>query len=201
LDRLQGVQLLVALASSAKSIIMIAFFFTMPMRRTIPMSATMSNSIPQTHQREQRAHAGRGQRREDGDGVDVALVEDAEHDVDGDQRGEHEDRLVASAVAELLRRALEAGVQAPGQPIVGSPADGRRPRAERVARRHVEESVTEGNWPWWFTVSGAVGSTRCTTPRAGTRRPALAHVDAVERVGPLASSGSPRGCTGRGSAG
>ena len=35
-------------ATSAKSIIMIAFFFTMPMRRTMPISATMSNSIPHT---------------------------------------------------------------------------------------------------------------------------------------------------------
>ena len=33
-------------ASSAKSIIMIAFFFTMPMRSTMPMSATMPRSWP-----------------------------------------------------------------------------------------------------------------------------------------------------------
>ncbi len=35
-------------ATSAKSIIMIAFFFTIPIRSTIPISATMSNSILQS---------------------------------------------------------------------------------------------------------------------------------------------------------
>ena len=35
-------------ASSAKSIIMIAFFFTMPMSSTMPMSATMPRSLPVT---------------------------------------------------------------------------------------------------------------------------------------------------------
>ena len=35
-------------ASSAKSIIMIAFFFTMPMSRTMPMSAMTLNSVRQT---------------------------------------------------------------------------------------------------------------------------------------------------------
>ena len=35
-------------ASSAKSIIMIAFFFTMPMRRTMPMSAMTLKSVRHT---------------------------------------------------------------------------------------------------------------------------------------------------------
>ncbi len=33
-------------ATMAKSTIMIAFFFTMPMRRIIPMNATMLRSVP-----------------------------------------------------------------------------------------------------------------------------------------------------------
>ena len=48
------------------------------------------------HQREQRADAGRRQRREDRDRVDVALIEHAEHDVDRHQGGQDEERLVAS---------------------------------------------------------------------------------------------------------
>ena len=62
------------------------------------------------HQRQKRAHAGRGQRGDDGDGVDVALVEHAQHDVDGDQRGQDQERLVGQRGLEGRGRALEAGV-------------------------------------------------------------------------------------------
>ena len=41
-------------------------------------------------QSEQRAHAGRWQRGQDGDGVDVAFVQHAQDDVHGDQRGQDE---------------------------------------------------------------------------------------------------------------
>ena len=57
-------------ASSAKSIIMMAFFFTMPISRMMPMSAMTSNSVLVTQQRQQRADAGRRQRREDRDRMD-----------------------------------------------------------------------------------------------------------------------------------
>src|ERR1035438_470927 len=43
---------------------------------------------------EDGAHAGRRQRGENGEGMDQALIEDAEDDVDGDQRSEDEIRLV-----------------------------------------------------------------------------------------------------------
>ncbi len=75
----------------AKSIIMIAFFFTMPMSRMIPMSAMTLNSVSKTQERQQRADAGGRQGREDGDGVDQALVEDPEDDVDGEERRQDED--------------------------------------------------------------------------------------------------------------
>ena len=61
-------------------------------------------------QREDGADAGGGQRGEDGDGMDVALIEHAQHDVDGDERGEDEDRLVGQRCFECLGGALEAGV-------------------------------------------------------------------------------------------
>ena len=41
-----------------------------------------------------RAHAGGRQRRENRDRVDVAFVENAQHDVDGDERGQNQHRLV-----------------------------------------------------------------------------------------------------------
>ena len=80
-------------ASSAKSIIMIAFFLTMPISRMMPMSDTMREIVAASASGQQRAHAGRRQCGEDRDGVDVALVEHAEHDVDGDERGQ--DRATA----------------------------------------------------------------------------------------------------------
>ena len=98
-------------ASSAKSIIMMAFFFTMPISRMMPMSAMTLKSIVEEHQRQQRADAGRGQRGKNRDGVDVALVEHAEHDVNGDERGQDQHRLVGQRGLKGLRRALEA---APG---------------------------------------------------------------------------------------
>jgi len=47
--------------------------------------------------------------------MDVALVEDAEDDVDGDQRGEDEQRLVGERGLEDLRGALEALAYAGGE--------------------------------------------------------------------------------------
>ena len=78
----------------------------------MPISAITLNSMRVKMQRKQSAHAGRGQRGDDGDGVDVALVEHAEHDVDGDERGEDEQRLVGQRGLKCGRRSLEAGVDA-----------------------------------------------------------------------------------------
>ena len=59
-----------------------------------------------------RADAGRGQRGEDGDGVDVAFVEHAQHDVDGDERGEDQQRLVGERALKGGGGSLEAGIDA-----------------------------------------------------------------------------------------
>ena len=60
------------------------------------------------HQGQQRAHAGRRQRRKDRHRMDVALVEHAQHDIDGDDGGEDQQQLVAERRLEGERRALEA---------------------------------------------------------------------------------------------
>ncbi len=62
--------------------------------------------------REQRAHAGGRQRGENRDGVNEALVQHAEHDVDGDQRGEDQQRFVGERILERGGGALEAGLHA-----------------------------------------------------------------------------------------
>ena len=51
-------------------------------------------------QHQQRPDAGRGQRREDGQRMDVALVEHSQNDVDHDQRREDQVRLGLRASSE-----------------------------------------------------------------------------------------------------
>ena len=48
---------------------------------------------PAEQQREQRADAGGGERRENRQGVDVTFIQHAEHDVDGHERGQNQQRL------------------------------------------------------------------------------------------------------------
>ena len=75
---------------------MMAFFFTMPISRMMPISAMTFSSHVEEQQGQQRAGACRGQRRQNGDGMNVALVQHAQHDVDGHQGGEDQDRLEES---------------------------------------------------------------------------------------------------------
>ena len=68
----------------------------------MPISAMTLRSVAAEQQREQGAHAGRGQGGENGDRMNVAFVEHAEHDVDGDERGEDQQRLVGERSLEGL---------------------------------------------------------------------------------------------------
>ena len=69
---------------------------------------------PADHQGQQRAHSRRGQGGEDGQRVHVALVEHAEHDVDGEQRRQDQHRLVGQRLLEHLGGALETAVHVDG---------------------------------------------------------------------------------------
>src|SRR5437868_6384720 len=66
-------------------------------------------------QRQQRAHARRRQRREDGHGMDVALVEHAQHDVHRDDGGEDEEQRIEQRRAVGERRSLEVHAHRRGQ--------------------------------------------------------------------------------------
>ena len=46
------------------------------------------------HQRQQRADSGGRQRREDGERMDEALIEHAQHDIDGDDRRQDQEKLI-----------------------------------------------------------------------------------------------------------
>ena len=97
-------------ASSAKSIIMMAFFFTMPISRMMPIRAMTLKSLPRNQQRQNCAHAGRGQRRENRDRMNVAFVQHAQHDIHRDDRRQNQPGLVRQRIAERLRRCPESCV-------------------------------------------------------------------------------------------
>ena len=78
-----------------------------------------------------RADAGRWQRREDGDRVDIALVEQAEHDIDGDNGGEDQPGLAGERFGKLRR-------------IAGIDADDARGHADfRLERLHGIDGIPE----------------------------------------------------------
>ena len=72
--------------------------------------------------------------------MDVALVENAEHDIDRDQRGQDEQRLVGERRLEGLGGALEARADARRQADV---ARGALDRGDRVAERDAGKSPDE----------------------------------------------------------
>ena len=60
------------------------------------------------------ADAGGRKRGENRDGVNVALVEHAENNVNGDERGQNQDGLVGERIEEGRRRALKCRLDAGG---------------------------------------------------------------------------------------
>ena len=100
-------------------------------------------------QREDRADARRGQRGQDRDRVDEALVEHAEDDVDGDEGGEDQQRLIGERGLERERRALEARRgRTAGSPISRSaPWMAATASLERHAEGEVERERDGGELP------------------------------------------------------
>ena len=65
---------------------MMAFFFTMPIKRMMPIKAIMLNSVLNSSNASNAPTPADGNVDRIVNRMDVALVEDAEHDIDGDQR-------------------------------------------------------------------------------------------------------------------
>ena len=103
-------------ACSAKSTSMMPFFLTMPISSKMPMKAITVNSAPIQLQRQQGADARRGQGRDDRDRMNVALVENAEDDVDREQRGQDDQPHAArrSCGNPRRRRRRRCAVRAAG---------------------------------------------------------------------------------------
>ena len=66
-------------------------------------------------QRENCADTGRGQRGENREGMNVALVEHSEHDVNGDDGGQNEPGLARKRIVKGSRGSLKTGIDAAGQ--------------------------------------------------------------------------------------
>ena len=64
---------------------MMAFFFTMPMSRMMPISEITCQIHAEKQECQKRARACRWQCGKDGDGMDVTFVENSENDVDREQ--------------------------------------------------------------------------------------------------------------------
>ena len=73
---------------------MIAFFFTMPISRIMPISATTLKFGPVIISARIAPDARRRQRRKNGDRVNVALIKNAEDDINRDECRENQQRLV-----------------------------------------------------------------------------------------------------------
>ena len=167
---------------------MMPFFFTMPISRMMAMMPITLRSWPASLQRQQRAHARRGQGREDGQRVDEALIEHAQDDIDGDQRRGDQDRLVGQRLLEGLRGALERA----GQASAARPASSRASSTALVAwlsatpGARLNDRVAAGNSPWWLMVRLLVRvgidlhEQRQRHGLAGDRRQ---DIDRVEEVG------------------
>ena len=102
------------------------------------------------HEREDRAHTGRRQRGQNRDGVNVALVQHAQHDVHRDDGGQNQPAFVG-------QRSLESRALCPGKLpwTLGGKSDlalGLLDSRHRLAQRsapapRLNEMVTAGNCP------------------------------------------------------
>jgi len=72
------------------------------MSRITPISAMMVKVLAGGEQRQQRPHARGGERGQNGQRVHETLIENAEHQVHGDECRQDEQRLIAERVLERL---------------------------------------------------------------------------------------------------
>ena len=71
-----------------------------------------SEIVAGKHESQDRAHARGGQRGENRNGMDVALVQNSQHDVHRDNGGENQEGLAGKRILKCGRRSLKCGVNA-----------------------------------------------------------------------------------------
>ncbi len=90
------------------------------------MTAMRLSSVPLRQQGDERPHPGRRQGGENGDGVDVALIQYPQYDVNRQQRRQDQVRFVGQGRLEGLGRSQETPPDAGRQPhLPGGGFDGR----------------------------------------------------------------------------
>ena len=123
-------------ASTAKSIIMIAFFFTRPMSMITPDIRVHAEILAEDQQREKRSNGSERKAGENRQRVDVALVQDAQHDVDHEDRHDQQGQQAALRLRKGLRVAGEDAGHVAGQRVS-------RLTRHRVDRRAERDAGTE----------------------------------------------------------
>ena len=127
---------------------MIAFFFTMPISRIRPTKPYRFSSSPKSIKRSERAKARRGESREDGDGVDEALVKNAQDQVDDKHRDDQQHVRGPSTTAETPARSPGTSGLLSGQAELRAASSICRRRRQAQRRGLVlKEMFTAGNCP------------------------------------------------------
>ncbi len=154
-----------------------AFFFTMPISSTMPISAITVSSWPSIISASSAPMPAEGSVDRMVDRVDEALVEHAQHDVHHQDRRGQQQQLVGEVVAERKRGALERRADAGGHLdlalgllITSTAAPSEAPGAR------LNDTVLAGNCAWWVISSGRcsmvtfaiVDSGTCPPPADGT---------------------------------
>ena len=78
-----------------------------PDQKNDPYQGHHRQVIPRDHERENRSHSRGRQRRKDRDGMDVALVQHAQHDIHRNDRRQDQIRLRGQRVLKRCRRPLK----------------------------------------------------------------------------------------------
>ena len=121
-------------------------------------------------QGDHRADPGRGQGGEHGQRVDVALIEDAQHQVDGDERRQ---RPVPARWPGDCWKTLAVPWKPPWM-VAGMPISASAWRSAAVASlkdlpgARLKEMVVAGSLSWWFTAVGVDASAQCAMADSGT---------------------------------
>ena len=160
----------------------------MPISRITPMSAMIAEVGLEQHQREQRADARRGQRRQDRDRMHAALVQHAEHDVDGEERRENQQRLARQRCLERARVPWKLPRIVAGTPMRTSASSiaSRRLRQRHASRQVERDASMRRTGPGGSRRAACWSARNARTRDSGTCAPVDGlHVDVVERLGRL----------------
>ena len=135
----------------------------------MPINRDDAEVVAEQHQHQEGADPGRGECRDDGQGVNEAFVEHAEDEVDDQQRGRDQIGRRRQRRLEGLRRALERPGQCRRNAEIGLDLLNRRHRiAERRPSRQIE--AHRHRWELALMVDGEICRLRHVDAHEGRHR-------------------------------